>query len=252
MDRQPCRHPPPLLTLPHEIRAKIYAYLVPTSIDVSVAVGTSALVNTRTAVASGPGFAALTSNQLTYTSTTYRYAGHASFATNATRPALRELAMACRATRAELMPLIMTRLHPRCESFAAACGFATQLGGSLAHEVQEATVMSPFWEMTPREKAAPWADGDDLIQQNEAVAIAEAVTAWMKSTAQLLPGLRTLRVYGMPYGGEDDHLVPEWRVLDVAVREGVRDGWPGLMHATKSLVPGTRSAVTVWRADLAV
>lgn len=254
MDSQPSQRTPALLALPHEIRAKIYAYLLPASISLTVGIGTSdsAKTNSDTAVSLSPTPVALASILLSYTSTTYRYAGKASFVTNATRPAFRELAMACRATRAELMPLIVARLHPRCESVAAACGLATRQGGSLAQEMLEVTIMRPFSGMIRGEKTSEWAVGDGELGREKADAVAEEVAAWMGLMAQLLPGLRTLRVYDMPYGGENDHLLPEWRVLDDAMHEGVRAGWPDLLHATKSLVPGTRSAVVVWRADVPV
>lgn len=241
MDYQPSQRPPPLLALPHEIRAEIYAHLLPASISLTVA-----------SASPSPATTALASNPLTYTSTTYRYAGKASFVTNATRPAFRELAMASRATRAELMPLIVARLHPRCLSFAAACGFAAHLGKSLAREVLEVTVVRPFWGTVGGEKGGEWAIRDEGLRRGEAMMAAEEVAGWISLMAQLLPGLRTLRVYEMPYGGENDDLLPEWRMLDVAVREPVRAGWPGLLHSTKSLVPGTRSAVVVWKADLPV
>ncbi|ETN38586.1 uncharacterized protein HMPREF1541_06623 [Cyphellophora europaea CBS 101466] len=242
----PPTKPFPFLSLPPEVRNKVYSHLLPESIGLFLnspnKPNDAPPLDLATTHLSSPS-AAFTDSPLTYTICDWRYRHTPRYLTNATRPPVRELAMTCRLAHSELLPTLLSRLHLRCESVAQACVFAARVGPSLAAEIRELTVRAPFTSLVP---ADTWLEADEASKE----AAGREVLGWVRVLARFVPGVRVLTLHDVPRNPERrEEWGTVWDPWQLPVLKEVERAWEGLVPTTGRQSGWRGGSVVVWKME---
>jgi hypothetical protein len=191
------------LSLPAEIRAKIYSHLIPVTTTMAVSArDTSQLKSDLSSRSSEtPPLLALAQSHvrdpasnhdflksfaLEYSPISYRFSGLSRLFANSDRPAFHELALTCRTLYQEMVPEIAGSLKIMVDTIPEACVLAARLG-STAPWVRDVLVRRPFMAGMNSDEA--WDKRTAGYTLEEGV---EYTKSWIEVMADLLPGLKKL------------------------------------------------------------